>query len=337
MDEELDIFQDTTAEEKLFADTVAMAEETAEEERLYDYTNQREDGGSQNLYWGNFSKQVTEDELRELYNADDNARLRESFGTFENYLAYMNERQDLIDSGEYKADWWDTGVALVSEETLADPEAGMDDKAFEYAVMEEGANQGQIGYEEQEDVFKELYTKYTGEDTTKYLDNGAKYEWNGTSFVLTQEAFGAHLGSIVGEVIATAIISGAATAGMSMVISGLAGVSTSTANAIANAAVSAMTGQDLDPADALSFAFNTLLPGSGEVVESSAIENAIDQMVGIITDPNNYIKDETGGVEVVWDDIDYEGVEGEFDPDDPDNVYNPELIDPQLPTLPTEE
>ena len=132
MDEELDIFQDTTAEERAFSNPLAMAAEGTEEEgRMYDYTNQREDGGSQNLYWGNFSRQVTEDELRELYEAPDNARVRESFGTFDNYLAYMNERQDLIDSGEYKADWWDTGVALVDEGTLADREAGMDDKGFE--------------------------------------------------------------------------------------------------------------------------------------------------------------------------------------------------------------
>lgn len=196
-----------TASDTGFEDSTMESESS---ERLYDYVNQRETGGSQNLYWGNHSKKVTLSELRELYNADDNARLRESFGTFDNYLAYMNERQDLIDSGDYKADWWDTGVALVSEDALADPEAGMDDRAFEGQIIEEGARQGEIGYNEQADVFQALYTKYTGEDTTKYLDNGAKYEWNGSSFVMTQEAYGPHIGSIVGENVARGIITGAA-------------------------------------------------------------------------------------------------------------------------------
>ena len=212
MAEELDIFQDTTAEET-FEDTTTTEADESSEGRMYDYTNQREDGGSQNLYWGNINRQVTEEELRELYEASDNARLRESFGTFDNYLAYMNERQDLIDSGEYKADWWDTGVALVSEETLADREAGMDDKGFERSVIEEGARLGEEGYNSQKDVFQDLYEKYTGESTTKYLDNGARYDWNGTSFVLTQEAYGFSFGSFFNNVLPLVVISAGMPAG----------------------------------------------------------------------------------------------------------------------------
>ena len=349
MDEELDILQDTTAEEDAFANSLIAAdtgaEEGSSEGRLYDYTNSREvfdrfgnEAGSQNLYFGNFNTQVTEDELRELYEQPDNTRIRESFGTFENYLAYMNERQDLIDAGEYKADWWNTGEALVDEGTLSDRDASIDDKAFEREIMEEGARQGEIGYNEQADIFQDLYTKYTGESTTKYLDNGSRYEWNGTSFVMTQEAYGAHLGSILGEVIAKGIISGAATGGLASALNGLIpGITPSLSNQIADLAVNAMTGQDLNPADALSFAFNTLLPGSGEVIDDEIANNAIDQLVGVLTNPDNYIQNNDGTTTVVWDDIDYEGVEGEFDPDDPDNAYDPDLIDPQLPKLPTDD
>ena len=242
------------------------------EQRLYDYTNQRESGGSQNLYWGNHSKQVTEDELRELYNADDNARLRESFGTFENYLAYMNERQDLIDSGEYKADWWDTGVALVDEGTLADREAGMDDKGFERSVIEEGARQGEIGYNEQADVFQSLYTKYTGEETTKYLDNGAKYEWNGSSFVLTQEAYGMHFGSIVPYIIASGVASVAAApiaqslgakmgAALGLGEAGTAALTAGLTNGLGTLGSTALTGGDLTSGDFLvDFLWGSLSP-----------------------------------------------------------------------------
>ena len=198
---ELDIFEDTTADDT----TADTTDDIDTGERLYDYTNQREDGGSQNLYWNNYTRQVTASELEELYNAPDNSRVREAFGTFDNYLAYMNERQDLIEEGELKADWWDRGVALIDPEGL-DREAGMDDRALEGSIIDEGVNQAQQGYQEQEDVFTNLYEKYTGESVVKYLDNGAKYEWNGTSFVMTQEAYGPHIGSMVGSAVPALVI-----------------------------------------------------------------------------------------------------------------------------------
>ena len=229
---ELDIFEDTTADDT----TADTTDDIDTGERLYDYTNQREDGGSQNLYWNNYTRQVTASELEELYNAPDNSRVREAFGTFDNYMAYMDERQDLIEEGELKADWWDTGVALVDPESL-DREAGMDDRALEGAIIDEGVNQAQQGYQAQEDVFTNLYEKYTGESVVKYLDNGAKYEWNGTSFVMTQEAYGAHLGSIVGSVIPAIVIgAGLGPAGSGVFGSGAGG-------GAARGAISSMIGQ----------------------------------------------------------------------------------------------
>jgi len=197
--DQTDLLSDTT-----YDDT--FDETTGDEERVYDYTNQREDGGSQNLYWNNHSRQVTTSDLEELYNAPDNARVREAFGTFDNYMAYMDERQDLIEAGDYKADWWDTGVALVDVEGLG-REGGQDDRALEMDIMQEGSRQGEEGYNEQKDVFESLYEKYTGESVVKFLDNGARYEWNGTSFVLTQEAYGISLGSVVGTVLPAIVIS----------------------------------------------------------------------------------------------------------------------------------
>jgi|DEB0MinimDraft_6_1074348.scaffolds.fasta_scaffold06556_3 hypothetical protein len=230
---ELDIFEDTTAD-----DTTADAGDGLDTgERLYDYTNNRETGGSQNLYWNNFSRQLTLDELEAAYYAQDNARTREAFGSWDNYLAYMNERQDLIDAGEYKADWWDRGVALVDPEGLG-RDAGMDDRALEGSIIDEGVRQAQIGYGEQEDVFTDLYEKYTGESVVKYLDNGAKYEWNGTSFVMTQEAYGYHFGTILGETL-PGIVIGAGLGPAGADIFGVAGAG----SGAARGAVSSMLGQ----------------------------------------------------------------------------------------------
>jgi hypothetical protein len=216
-------------------------------DRLYDYTLQRENGGSQNLYWGNHSKQVTAAELQEIYNADDNARLRESFGSFDNYMAYMDERQDLISNGEYKADWWDTGTPLVGSDGLS---GALEDRELEQSVMQEGARQGEIGYNEQSDIFNSLYEKYTGESTTKYLDNGAKYEWNGSSFVMTQEAFGPHYGTMFAEALPGIVLS--AGLGPALANWGLTGTLNSAASGALGSAISqGMLNGKIDLEDAL--------------------------------------------------------------------------------------
>jgi hypothetical protein len=155
------------------------------DERLYDYTNQREKGDEHNLYWNNFSKQVTEAELKELFNAEDNGQLRKAFGSFDNYLAYMDERQDLINSGELKADWWDTGVALVDQGMMSEFESDMDDRAFEESIIGKGVELSTGAYADQAEVLNSLYSKYTGEDFIRYNSDGDKFEWNGTSFVKT--------------------------------------------------------------------------------------------------------------------------------------------------------
>jgi hypothetical protein len=233
---ELDILADTTDDATGLEDTTT---DTNTGERLYDYTPPRETGGSQNLYWGNYSKQVTLDDLEAAYYAKDNARTREAFGSWDNYLAYMNERQDLIEQGDYKADWWDTGVALTDPEALG-RESGQDDRALEMDIMQEGARQGEIGYSEQEDVFTNLYEKYTGESVVKTLDNGAKYEWNGSGFVMTQEAFGPHIGSMLGAALPGIVLS----AGLAGPLSGLlqgAGLSSSAAAAASQTIINGAT------------------------------------------------------------------------------------------------
>ena len=171
-------------EEAEEAEEAEKAEEAESTEKLYDYTNQRETGDASNLYWGNFSKQLTESQLRSEFNASDNGQLRAAFGSFDNYLAYMNERQDLIDAGQLKADWWDTGVALIDPTTLG-REAGMDDRALEDSIIQAGAAEGEKGYSAQAGQMYALYQKYTGNSGPWYNKDGDKFEWNGSSFVKT--------------------------------------------------------------------------------------------------------------------------------------------------------
>ena len=233
----LSFLSDTTADDEVIAttddedvvdvtsgdiDSVDVTEDIGD--RLYDYTNQRETGDSQNLYWNNFSKQLTQEELQQEFNAQDNGQLRKAFGSFDNYLAYMNERQDLIDAGELKADWWDTGVALIDPESL-DREAGMDDRALETTIIQSGVEKAKTAYEAQSATLNSLYEKYTGTSGPWYNSDGDKFEWNGTSFVKTAKVddsvnmgklipaiiLGAAAGALTGP-LATAIGGGTATA-----------------------------------------------------------------------------------------------------------------------------
>jgi len=178
-------------------------------DRIYDYTNQRETGDASNLYWGNFSKQLTESQLRSEFNASDNGQLRAAFGSFDNYLAYMNERQDLIDAGQLKADWWDTGVALIDPTTLG-REAGMDDKALENTIIQAGAAEGEKGYSAQAGQMYTLYQKYTGNSGPWYNKDGDKFEWNGSSFVKTAKVDDHNWGPAIRGLVLAGVTIGAA-------------------------------------------------------------------------------------------------------------------------------
>ena len=151
--------------------------------RLYDYVNQRESGDGVTLFWDNHVTPVTSAELQELYNADDNGQLREAFGSFDNYLSYMDERQDLLDAGELRSDWWASDEALVDINNLNT----IDDRAMEQDIRNAGAAYAEQAYNEQADALSSLYSKYTGEDLTRYNNDGDKYQWNGASFVKTSK------------------------------------------------------------------------------------------------------------------------------------------------------
>ena len=52
--------------------------------------------------------EATEEDLRAYF--DQATNLQDTFGDFDTYLQYMNERQDLIDSGEYDPGSWGSVV-----------------------------------------------------------------------------------------------------------------------------------------------------------------------------------------------------------------------------------
>ena len=140
------------------------------------------------------SEQVSIDDLRAYYNDPQKVnRLPEVFGTFDNYLAYMQEREELIRAGEYDiGNWGDSREGLSQEQLMIlegedlfiDPTTGVDKTTAEqykrYAQRS--------GYERwlNSDANKALMEKY-GVDPVVYSGSGDKFEWNGTAYVKTQD------------------------------------------------------------------------------------------------------------------------------------------------------
>ena len=80
-----------------------------QDERTFTFVAGIETGsGSQDYLYGQEGEvqQLTVDQLRDYYEGDDVNRLQEQFGSFDNYLSYMTERESLIQSGDYDVGSW---------------------------------------------------------------------------------------------------------------------------------------------------------------------------------------------------------------------------------------
>ena len=205
---------------------------------------------------------ATVDDLREYYDEAEN--LQNTFGSFENYLAYMTEREALIQSGEYDPGTYgqivDTGMVQNVDGTMIDPsdiqnlsrndfiaKYGLDPSEVQIVQQETGADRA-AGYRDwlSSDPVQELNKKY-GIPDVRQTDDGREYMWNGSAWVKTKEpenfdfgdalklatavGFGALTGTALGGVLGS---SGAVTQSIASSL----GLSTSTVGAAAGGAMS---------------------------------------------------------------------------------------------------
>ena len=139
--------------------------------------------------------QATVADLEEYFNAKKSNRLRESFGSFDNYLAYMTEREQLIQSGQYDVGNWaeaDAGFTEDQEMILeGDADLTIDPSDPSQSVTnlrrQQSGAQG-AGYENwvNSDANQALLQKY-GINDTVYSQTGDKFRWNGSAYVKTQD------------------------------------------------------------------------------------------------------------------------------------------------------
>ena len=236
------------------------------------------------------NEEATVEDLEAYFNADQSNRLREVFGTFDNYLGYMTEREQLIQSGEYNAGNWAEADAGFTEDqrmlfegdadlTVDPSDPGQD--STNLARQQMGA-QG-AGYNNwlNSEANQALLEKY-GVRGTVYSDSGDKFKWNGSAYVKVEEAenpnymamaIGALAGYYLGPALAGAMGGGAG--GAAGAAAGTAGGVTSgiTVGGVASAAA----GQALSSA---------IVQGAltGRVDMSSVGQAAISGGLGFIAD-----------------------------------------------------
>ena len=186
------------------------------------------------LYGSRDAEQLSQAELREYFEGDTVNRLPEVFGDFDNYLAYMTEREQLIQSGDYDVGNWDEYTGSLSEDDLMilegeDLTQYGDDANMTYEELYGSRTQNQKSAYNRwvnSEANQALLQKY-GVNDTVYSETGDKFQWNGSAYVKTVNedhagltdyvkmaiitAFGAVAGAGISGVISTA--TGAATAG----------------------------------------------------------------------------------------------------------------------------
>jgi hypothetical protein len=191
--------------------------------------------------------QSSVEDLQEYFNADSSGMLRQAFGDFDNYLAYMTEREQLIQSGDYDVgNWAEQGVTeagltqdqmmlFEGEDLTVDPS----DPTQNIQNIERSVNTSrQTAYDRwvNSEANQALLQKY-GVNSTIYNQDGDRYEWNGSAYVKTmkvddhasvgdymQIGIGVALGAALGPVLGGALTGG----GTGAAAAGATGATTTT-------------------------------------------------------------------------------------------------------------
>lgn len=220
------------------------------------------------------AQQLTQEDLRNQFDAEGSGMLRQAFGDFDNYLAYMTEREQLIQSGDYDVgNWADQGyrgagftqdqeMLLEGEDLTVDPSAPMQDPT-NLAGQLNSARQGAYNNWATSPANQALLEKY-GVGTKLHNQDGDTFRFNGSSFVKTEKvasqdarnilqagimaAATAGLGSAIGGALGaggTAVGGAAGTAAGGATVGGFVGSAAS--NVLASAIVQGAVNGEVDP------------------------------------------------------------------------------------------
>ncbi len=248
-------------------------------EMTFTFVEGRERGNAaQNYLYGQEGEvqQLTVSELRDYFESDKVNRLPEVFGTFDNYLAYMTEREQLIQSGDYDTGNWaeaDAGFSEDQEMILegdadltidpSDPGQNLENLRSQQTSTQQGAYNNWINSE----ANQALLQKY-GVNPVVYSNSGDKFAWNGSAYVKVVDEDHAGFADFVKMGITTAIgiMSGGALA------PALGGVGSAV---VSNALTQAITTGSIDPDQLLQTAATAGLGQAVSQIIGPQIESAL--------------------------------------------------------------
>ena len=209
---------------------IPLAEEPAPEMTFTFFKGAEEGKGNPNYLFeqrGRNDKATVED-LEEYFNAKKSNRLREAFGDFDNYLAYMTEREQLIQSGDYDVgNWAEADAGFTEDQQMifegdadltidpSDPGQNLENIRKQQTGAQSGAYENWVNSEANQALLK----KYGVSDTV-YSETGDKFRWNGSAYVKTQDedkvsmgdyakmAMGVAVGAYAGPALGNALTGG---------------------------------------------------------------------------------------------------------------------------------
>tara|TARA_R100000329_G_C7618331_1_gene219723 strand:+ start:1080 stop:4076 length:2997 start_codon:yes stop_codon:yes gene_type:complete len=282
---------------------------------------ERGDANPNALYARGDSTQVTEAELREYFNAEGSQMLKQAFGDFDNYLAYMTEREQLLQSGDYDVGNWDEYTGSLTEDELMILEGedltqyGDDAQADYTELYGERMQEQSSAYDRwvNSEENQALLAKY-GVDGTMYNSDGDTFKWNGSAYVKTNKIDDSiNIGDIakLGFAVALSVVGTPAIAN-ALAPNALAGSSAAlaanaTASSIVNAATQLLTTGQIDPEGALraaatSFLSNTAMDALresgvfgqvGDVVNTTTTDQLLDADGNVI---GQIVRDSAGNI-----------------------------------------
>ena len=211
--------------------------ETVKPTQTFTFVKGKEEGDAKLEYlYGQTGEeqQLTTDQLRDYFEGGQGKtnRLQEQFGSFDNYLNYMTEREQLIQSGDYDVGNWseaDTGFTEDQQMILegdADLTIDASDPSQDVTKLRQSElSTQQGGYNNwlNSEANQALLEKY-GVSGTAYSETGDKFQWNGSGYVKVADedkvsmgdyakiAMGAAVGSMLGPALGN-LATGTATAG----------------------------------------------------------------------------------------------------------------------------
>jgi hypothetical protein len=139
------------------------------------------------------NEEATVEDLQEYFESTN--RLQEQFGSFDNYLSYMTEREQLIQSGDYDVgNWAEADAGFTEDQQMifegdadltidpSDPGQSLTNLRRQQSGAQSGAYENWVN----SDANQALLQKYGISDTV-YSETGDKFRWNGSAYVKTQD------------------------------------------------------------------------------------------------------------------------------------------------------